>query len=221
MVRAKYKKIVTDYAAPLLLNAGFQGVGKEWFFRWVGDAYWRFAFYLTRIPGLKLGTMVVAVGVGFKSLAEFMKDFPLVKPDIGKPCAMATDLGHLRPPYQYHEWRLVPETDEDQVGREIADDIKAYGFDFFEKYGTLEKTVAAWEAGVYYNSAFKFYLPAAYWMRGERERALAYVRENIAYYDAKYKEKKPTQWDWMVEPVNLRSRKEHEKFLAFLLNLSC
>jgi hypothetical protein len=219
MVKNKYHKIVSDYVTPILIKADFEMVDTEWFYRWVGDAYWRVACDLTRKPGLKLGTMGITVGVGFRSLAELLKGFSLVKPDVNKPCAMATDLGHLRPPYQYHEWIILPETDENKIGQEIAEAIKDYGLAFFEKYGTLEKAVTAWEAGIHFNSAFKFYLPAVYWMRGERERALNIVRENIAYYDAKYKEKK-TQWDWMVEPVNLRSRKEHETFLAFLVNLN-
>lgn len=96
------------------------------------------------------------------------------------------------------------------TGLEIVEEIRRYALPFFEKYGTLDKCVIAWESEIVYNlgTSVDFYLPAAYWLRGERERALGYVRDKIKHYDRLCEEKGRRQ--------DFNTRESRETFLNFL-----
>jgi len=123
---------------------------------------------------------------------------------------MATDLGHLMPIHNLYEWRILPDTDETATGHEIVEAIELYGLRYFKDYGTLDKALAAWENGINYNlgSRSDYYIAAAYWLRGDRERAIEFIRLRIAHYNDLYESQRRL--------LDLTLRREREEFSKFL-----
>jgi hypothetical protein len=188
---AIYIKVVSDYVAPMESAAGFRKTRKDWFQRWEGDCLWRISCYLRQERGRDEGWFSITVCVGFRSLAEFLAPCPVCPvTDIKSPCAMGTDLGHLRPPYNLHEWRVLPSTDVTWLGGEAVRELRDYGLPFFEQYGSLDKALKAWEHGTVYNlgSRVHFYRAAAYWLRGERQRAVDLIEQRVQELDDDYRQ---------------------------------
>lgn len=201
--RGVFEKIVSIHILPTVTKAGFERAGSGQFRRVQDDSVHRIAATFRKVPRRDEGWLTVTVCVGFRSLAGFLKDFPVVQVKSPRfPCTMATDLGHLQPPFKYKEWRLLPETDSLMVGADVAGNITAFGFPFFESFGDLRKAVAAWEKGTSYNlgESSDYYLAASYWLRGEIDKAMAFARDRIDYYRALRQEKERNEdrnllWD--------------------------
>ena len=206
-----YKTILTELVAPLLTAKGFRRARGYWFLRWEGDALWRVSCSLRTEPNEDEGLVGVQVCVGFRSLEEFMEGFdtsPLRNPKT--PCIMATEIGHLMPQARWHQWRLLPEDDPHVIGHEIATAIEQYGLDYFAKYGSVDKALAAWEQGINYNlcSRADFYIAAVYWLRGDRQRAIGFINRSIERYEALYQAQR--------QPSDRNLIKERQVFLKFL-----
>ena len=212
-VKRIYDEILSVHIVPYLCRLGFEKRGRyTMFYKDTNDTVYRVAVGFRKVAGLDEGWLLITVGVGFRSLAEFLApcQVALVR-DVKLPCAMATDLGHLHPPYRFGERHLSADTRAEQVGKEVIAELEQYGKAFFESYGTLEKVLAAWEAGTWFNlgAHADFYMAAAYWLRGERARAIEFVRGRITHYDELYKEKERNP--------DLNLRIQREELLGFLL----
>jgi hypothetical protein len=211
LTSAIYRRIIAEFVTPCLVRAGFKRASKDRFFLREGDALWRVVCGLRPEPGRDEGWLDVTVCIGFCSLAEFLCACPLVRiRDPEKPCAMATNLGHLMPIRNFYEWRLLPDTNEITIGREIVEAINTYGLHYFEKYGTLDKALAAWEKGVNYNlgSRVDYYVAAVYWLRGDRGRAIEFIHHRITHYSDLHRS--------YNRPLDLTLCREREQFSRFL-----
>jgi hypothetical protein len=198
---------IIQHAQRDLSVAGFKR-SKQYFFRQLGEATHRVAFSFRKVRGEEGGWLAVTVCVGFKSLADFLHDFPELNIERKRPCMMATDLGHLVPPYNYHEWRLASQPNA-AVSDEILDVLNAHGLRYFETYGELRKAVAAWEAGTTFNAGYfaQLYACTYYYQRGEREKAVTAAKKIIAECDAEFRT--------TGQRAALNQKRIFEDFLAF------
>lgn len=208
-----YQEVVSRFVAPLLERKGFKRGKKDWFFHWEGESLWRVATGFRKVPDRDEGWLSITVCVGFKDLASFLQDFS--KEDIkgvNEPCIMATDIGHLKPPYSFFEYRLLPDINTAFLGSVVTNDIETFLLPYFTQYGDLEKALAAWENGITYNlgAGADLYIASAYWLRGDQKRAIEFIENKIAYYDGLYRERNRRS--------DVMARAERERFLAFLLS---
>jgi hypothetical protein len=207
----KYSLIVRNQLAQFLFEQGFILNPDSTFILDRSDAIWRVTHsFRQRDFG---GLMQVSVGVGFPTVNAFLAKAGVLNEqlvNIKDLSAMGTDLGHLKPPYRYQEWNIDLLTDAETLGQELVDNLRNYALPFFENYGTLDKCVKAWEAGDFLNrgAGCEFFLAAAYWMQGDRHRAIDYITSRTKYYHDEY-QAKGKQSDYQV----LQQRR---KFLFFL-----
>src|SRR6266852_5982755 len=181
-----FNQILEDYVHPYALELGFtRGKKAGWYVRWEGDCLWDLTCAFRMEKNRDEGWVFVSMCVGFRSLDEFLQRYPeLGGINPNEPCAMGTDTSHLRggPPYQSIQWRILPGSDADDIGPEVIHEIKNYALPYFDRFGSLDKCVAAWEAGIFYNAGVPHgdcHLAAAYWLRGDRERALNHIRKRL------------------------------------------
>lgn len=179
-----YWEIVFTELTPLMVGAGFRPWRRDWFLRWNGDSLLRLSSGFTKDRGVDQGSLQVFVCVGFKRLADFLSRWSEHHlHDVKRPCAMATDLGHLSPQYgySYQSWLLTPDSNVRMISKEVSDAIVSVGLPFLEHMSRLENALAAWEAGVYYNLGYQgaFYLAAAHCLRGEWVRAVDIVESKL------------------------------------------
>lgn len=207
----KYRVLMDEHVRPALVGLGFSARGKDVLCKWDEDCLWRIGNTTRKVRSVDHMTFAVFLCVGFRSLALFLEDFKglaLVNPRM--PCAMATDLGHLFPPFRYHEWKVWPNSDASALASEILSKLEEPGLPYLERYGDLDRSIEAWEAGVTYNlgEAVDFYLPAAYWVKGDREKAMRHAEKRMEEIEGLC-QTKGRQQDFM-------SRTEQKKFLEFL-----
>ena len=177
-----YKSLVNEVLTPLLKVRGFDPIYFSSFGRWVDDALWRISPDLVLNRGADSGCVVVYFAVGFRPLTQWLAtfdDLEIRKREVRIPGAMATDLGHLRPPFQYECREFSPSDDVAVFGRELMADIEKDGMQFFERWGTVDKMIPAWQSGVSYASGWDndTHLVAALWLRGRKFEAIAHVEE--------------------------------------------
>lgn len=208
-----YDEILDASVAPALVAQGFKRSRLDTFYRIEGNCVWKIAFVLSSKSGGAHGNFTGSVCVGFPELALFLKDFPQANiKETRRPCTMAAALNYLRPPHNWPEWAITSTSNPQTLGFEFAKVLIDHGLPFFEEFGSLEKAVAAWEQGVTHNltNRAEFYLAAAYWIQGNREKALRHTRSCIAHYEKTYQAQKSRSV--------LSAKKEREAFLAFLEN---
>jgi len=178
-----FNHVVEDYVAPALLALGFKRSKFSIFYQWHGDCLWDIWCYYRDVRGADEGYLQTSVCVGFKSIHAFLSGCPEVPMDTDtkRPCTMGADIGYLRPPYNTDYVHLTPDVDGDKLGVFLLGDIRNNALPYFEKFGTLEKAVEAWEKGVCYNAiqARVYLLAAVYFLRGETARALEVTEEGI------------------------------------------
>jgi len=181
---------------------------KHYFFREAGDAVHRVAFSFRKVRGEDFGWLSVTVCVGFRPLAEFLRGFAEVELDSKRPCMMATDLGHLSPPCNFHEWRLDSQPNA-IVASEILERLSVHGLRYFETYGQLPAAVAAWESGINFNAGYfaQIYACAYYALQGQRERVTNELKKIIADCDAEFRK--------TGQRAALNQKGIFEEFLAF------
>ena len=171
--------VVRDkYIDPFLGNWGFKHLRKDAFFRIEGNTVWFVIIDFVRDVPPDQGRIDVTVGVGYHSLDRFLKSFPGLAERIancrGKPQTMQADVAQLHPRECREIW-IFASSDPAEVANLILDEMRTVGFDWLEKYGALEKTIAAWEGERSRHLFDTMYLAAAYWLRGEHERALKLI----------------------------------------------
>jgi len=192
-IRAGFRAIVDVYVAPFLQANGFSRRSSGVFFRESGDDFWRVACDLRKARGVNLGWATVSVCVGFRSLIDFLwpsEAFNWAILDRKRPCIMAANLGHLRPDGQYHEWRIEPGLNTELISMEIINDLRMYGFQYFEEFGALPKAVEAWEEGTRFNLGDHayLYLAGAYCLMGNSQLARNLFEERIRELENQYKQ---------------------------------
>ncbi len=185
VTEAIYHSIVQSVLQPYLTAAGLKRTGRYWFYRREGDTYSRLSLGLQKSRITDEGWIDMHLCVGFYSLTRFVSGWSLLSVDPKKPCAMPTTLLGLDRSLRGKQWHLMPSTSAQEIGQEILDAIREHGLPFFARYGTLEKITNAWESGIAFNLGRKVhcYLAAAYCLRGEPERALAYINACVNQYD--------------------------------------
>jgi hypothetical protein len=200
-----------------MLDTGFDETNeKDGFQHWEGDCLWHLYCAFRMEKNRDEGWIDVTVSVGFRSLDEFLQKCPeLGGIDPKQPCAMATDTGGLRggPPYQAVQWRILRDTNPDTIGPEVVEEIRNYALRYFQEFGSLEKCLDAWEHRIFYNTdAFHgdAYLAAAYWLKGEKDRALNHVRKRLDDRREFYRKE--------GRHSTLLTIGEYERFLKFLEN---
>jgi hypothetical protein len=171
-----FEKMMTNYLRPTLLEAGFAERKKCWFYRLPDkDVVWRVAAGLTMDRATDSGLLYVALCVGFVKVENLLKPFEPAYANGGKyPCSMATDLGHVVPPYQYKEWLVLGSSNADELGMEIGALLREGIRFYFGTFGSLEQAMKAWERGEVFNLGRRsiFYLAAAYAVSGNVTHAL-------------------------------------------------
>lgn len=181
--RQIFERAIEEYVAPALKEREFARIKFSVFYRTNGDCIWRIWSNYQDLRGVDAGSVFTTVCVGFRSISEFLGRWPKapLDTDLKKPCTMAADLGLLRPPYNSDPIRLTAENDADRLGKFLWQDIRDNGFQYFEQFGTLEKSFEAWRKGTFFNSnSVKLYLlAAAHFLRGEKATALRLVDEEI------------------------------------------
>jgi hypothetical protein len=209
-----------------MLGCGFRKVKHYWFVQWQGDSFRRVAVGFRTVSGRDEGWIEVTVGIGFRSLDTLLSkcrlDMELFNPD--SPCAIATLTERLRggPPYQTVQWRILPDVNANAVGPEVVNEVKEWALPFLDQHSSLEYTMAAWEAGQYYVTRFQrdVYLAAAYWLRGEEERAVKVIKEGIQYREQPLRERAarrglPYEQERRYDPDIVR----YEKLVNFFVSL--
>jgi hypothetical protein len=193
-----------------LRNWGFKHSRKDEFFRIDGDTVWRVYIDFNRDVPRDQGRIDVVVGVGYHSLDRFLKTCPFVSHPIamrrGKPSHMGAYLAVLHPRESREFW-IFASSDPAEVANVILDELRTVGFDWLEKYGALDKTIAAWEDGRSRHLFDTMYLAAAYWLRGEHDRALKlieYERDKYGPFEKKramYHEVETAAqfYDWLIQ----------------------
>ncbi len=134
------------------------------------------------------GRVDTGVGVGYTSLAmRFSRRvrYSLTPSNCsrGKPTAIAAaaDLAFLHPRENREVW-IYASSDPAGVANTILDELRTVGLDWFEQFGSLEQTIAAWEAKKCRHIRDTLYLAAAYWLRGDPDRAVALVERERDQY---------------------------------------
>jgi hypothetical protein len=216
-----FQDVVQRYVDPIAFGAGFQRPMKKHavYYRWNSDCLHTLACGFRPEKGRDEGWVEVSACVGFRSLAEFLSQYPEMgigqSADPNEPCAMGGLTGRLRggPPYQAVQWRTFPDSDPDEIGPEVVQEITNHAFPFYERYGTLDKALAAWETGVVYTSGFSndCNISGAYWIKGNHERAVQYFGNRLEYWRGRY-EKDHLRTDWFTV-------ERYESFLNFLMSL--
>ncbi len=188
MRQAKSSKVLFDtaimeYVAPRLSEMGFSREKKSFFYKWHKDCFWRIWPLLRESRGVDEGFLHITACVGFRELTQFLARWEKgpKDADLSKPCNMAADIIYLRPIIQ-NPVRISPESDPDQLGIFMWHDINTFIIPFLERVGTLDKAFGSWKAGNFYNAAGSgtYLLAAAYFLRGEKSRALETVQRQIA-----------------------------------------
>jgi hypothetical protein len=119
---------------------------------------------------------------------------------------MQADVAQLHP-REYRPIWIFASSDPAEVANAILDELRTVGFDWLEKYGALDKTIAAWEAERSRHLFETMYLAAAYWLRGEHDRALAlieYERDKYGPVETKRRmyhevESAAQFYDWLLQ----------------------
>ncbi len=211
---AQYARVITLAARSGLTACGFVQSGLESFKRHDSDSFQQAAFNRRKVRGQDECWVAVGIGIGFKSLAKIMKASCYdVKPSVREPGIMGTDLGHLMPKRNFHEWHLHPDADAEAIGREIQEALTKHAVPFFEHTKSLANVIVMWETGNHYNlcSRVDFYLALAYWLRGDQELAMAFLSRRMEHFQQNYARQFYRRRDG-VSP-DARQRKE---FLAWL-----
>jgi hypothetical protein len=210
IARDLFHVVRDSYLEPFLGNWGFKHSRKDAFFRIEGDTVWYVYIDFNRDVPRDQGRIDVIVGVGYHSLDRFLKSFPGLAERIancrGKPTTMGADLALLHPRENREFW-IYASSDPAEVANLILDELRTVGFDWLEKYGALDKTIAAWEDGRSRLLTDTMYLAAAYWLRGEHERALKLIEyERDQYGPAETKrtmyhevESADQFYDWLIQ----------------------
>jgi hypothetical protein len=181
--RVLFDTAIMEYVAPRLSEIGFRHDKSSFFYKWNKDCFWRIWPFLRESRGIDEGFLHITACVGFRELTQFLARWERgpKDADLSKPCNMAADIIYLRPIIQ-DPVRISPETDRDHLGIFMWHDIKTFVIPFLDQVGTFDKAFESWKAGRFYNAAgFGTYLLAsAYFLRGEKSRALETVQRQIA-----------------------------------------
>ncbi len=210
-----YNRVLEDFVRPFVLGAGFDATNeKDGFQHWQGDCLWHLYCDFRMEKDRDEGWIELTVSIGFRSLDRFLQKYPeLGRINPKQPCAMAAGTGRLRggPPYQAVQWRILPDTDPDAIGPEVVEEIKNWALPYFERYGSLDKALTAWEAGIFFNTPFPAgdcYMAAAYWLKGDRDRALNHIRKRLEDWREFYRKE--------GRHSTTRTIGGYERFLKFL-----
>lgn len=179
---AKYWEIVDGLVAPLMRELGFEQQKKGWFYSEEKGCTRRLSTSFHKTRGVDAGSMSVHVCVGFKALSEFLSHCEALGiTNEKRPCAMATSLGHLAPPYNYLSWELTPDVDVETIGSELASRIRKDAAAFFRDYSDIDRAVQAWRVGIRYNlgNDAVLYIAAHDWINGRHDSALNAIKDAI------------------------------------------
>src|SRR5690348_13771333 len=155
-LEASYQRILERTVAPLMRERGYRRIKDSWFFKIDGDCVKRLSCHLRKRSGFGGARFEIFVCVGFRSLAEFLSKWPGAHiKDLQRPCAMATDIGHLMPEKgkQYFSW-LLDSCSHESIAAEIRNAIDVYGIPFLDKYSSMPACVEAWSRGETYNLGY-------------------------------------------------------------------
>lgn len=181
--RQLYQTVLTDFLEPRLAEEGFKRFADDWFYRWTGDLLSRVSADFRRDGQEDRGVLDVSVGVGFKSLGNFLRPCLALEGHGAvekKPCMLASGLERLRPMREPNCWWIDPETVAEELATELLGDIDSLALPYFEKFGTVERVVQEWER-IRRNEGLLtgegLYLAGAHWFFGDQERAMDVLKE--------------------------------------------
>lgn len=178
-----FEAAITEYVAPRLSEMSYRRYKQSFFWKWNSGCFWRVWPFLRETRGVDEAFLHITACIGFPELTRFLASWAQMPSnvDMSKPCNMAADIIYLRPSVQ-NPTRISPDTDPDRLGIFIWQDIKTFMIPFLEQVGTFEKAIESWEKGKFYNAAGMgtYLLAAAYFLRGDKSRALNLVRAKIA-----------------------------------------
>jgi hypothetical protein len=172
------EKRITIELARYLAGAGFHKrtpllIARAW---GEAEAQIRCAVRRDKSSGTLLATL--NLGIRFDSVEKLLAD-TYAEPD--SP-TIGNSIGYLHENGRYKEW----DADKPSTVALMAQDVKAYGIPFFERYSSLDLLLATLEANV---RPFDFWmtpeqrietLAAIFTFRGEKDSALALLDREIA-----------------------------------------
>jgi hypothetical protein len=185
IARDLFHAVRDEHLEPFFRNWGFKHSPRGVFVSRIGDALWRVAVDFVRDVPRDQGRIDVSLGVVYTSLANFLKNCPILADTIkmhgNNPLAVAADLAFLHPRENREVW-IFASSSPAEVANTILDEMRTAGFDWFEKNGSLDQTIAAWEAKSSRRLWDTIFLSAAYWLRGDHDRAIKIVEKERDQY---------------------------------------
>lgn len=172
--------LLNEYLKPELSRHGFRRLGRK-FERTTNDAFWRFLLAVHR-RGSDMATVALHVCVGFPALNSFLQRCPYLRlPPKPRLCDMTAPTKALLPGGQYEFTLITPQSNIEPFGHELCREVNDGGLPFLQRYGTLERAMKAWQAGISFNLGDRrvIWLASAHWLNGERKVATALLEDEL------------------------------------------
>lgn len=124
----------------------------------------------------------VTIGVFYKEVDEVYSKltgysgYSYMQPTIG------SQLGYLMPINDFYEWEFIDDADNSKKISDIFDNIIKYGFPYQAKMSDFDNLFNAYyrkDSGVL-NVARQEIMPILYYMKGEKEKGVEFIKETIA-----------------------------------------
>lgn len=188
--------LIGSTLTPALEKLGFHPGKKHWFVRCDDKTCQKLVVSVTANRGEDSVWCTIVGHVGFPILARFMQPFFNIQAsEVKCPTVMAANLGSLIPLSARHKWLITPNSDADEIGREIFGEILKYFNPFFTEFSDLPSSLDRWKRGRTYNMAGTAlgYTAAAIALSGDLQSALHFIddrireiRSNIERFDRSY-----------------------------------
>jgi hypothetical protein len=209
-----FNTIVSNIAVELN-KAGFKQKDDRTVIKWEKDCLKRISFDYTKEPFVEDASVSITVASGFKTLTDFLRKCPGVY--VGnprQPAVMVTNIGELRPPYRYDQWKLSPLSNSAEISNEIMSELLEFGLPFLEKYSSMDEVLEALQSGVRYNLGLNdvFYVAGILYLKGESKEALRVVEVSVEHFKKRYSSSQSRR--------DFERLKERESFLSYLKSKS-
>jgi hypothetical protein len=101
------------------------------------------------------------------------------------PPTISTPLGYIMPEKKYATW-LFGEGDVDDLAvAKMVEAIQKYGVPFMRSHANLDAIIEALESGCGFPTNTAYRLPVAYFLQGQTEKAVQYLRNRLATFGEK------------------------------------
>lgn len=119
---------------------------------------------------------------------------------------ISSQIGYLMPEKDYKDWDFYAGNDNSILMEDLRITIQTYAFQYYKKYNTFNSIYNLFLMGKGINISYREeYLPAFFYVNGEKEKGIQFIKETIEKY-------KNVERDWYltVEDLNTREVKKYD-----------